>query len=57
MYADLCHHFKPHQHVEQPLPVILRGAHCCRSGRKLDFGFQRQFQRHMNHQVVGFQEI
>ena len=25
MYADLCHHFKPHQRVEQPLPVILRG--------------------------------
>ena len=25
MYADLCHHFKPHQHVEQSLPVILRG--------------------------------
>ena len=25
MYADLCHHFKHHQRVEQPLPVILRG--------------------------------
>ena len=25
MYADLCHHFKPHQRVEQLLPVILRG--------------------------------
>ena len=28
MYADLCHHFKPHQHVEQPLPVILSGQMC-----------------------------
>ena len=31
--------------------------HCCRSGRQLDFGFQRQFQSHMNRQGVGFQGI
>ena len=30
---------------------------CCRSGRKLDFSFQRHFQRHMNRQGVGFQAI
>ena len=28
-------------------------AHCCRSGLKLDFGFKRQFLRHMNCQGVG----
>ena len=37
--------------------LLIDTAHCCRSGRKLDFSFQWQFQRHMNRQGVGFQGI
>ena len=32
-------------------------THCTRRGRKLDFGFQREFQHHMNPHGVGFQKI
>ena len=35
----------------------LNGTHCKIRGRRLDFGYERQFQHHMNCHGVGFQKI
>ena len=35
----------------------MHGTHRTRRGRRLDFGYQREFQHHMNSHGVGFQKI
>ena len=42
---------------EKHVLKIFCSSHRTRRGRRLDFGYQRQFQRHMNRHGVGFQKI
>ena len=44
-------------HKNKGCVIVYGPSHCSRSGSRFDLSYQREFQRHVNSQVLGFQKM